>query len=127
MTSETTSNNGLPPPSRLRSLPPPNHIMRVNMSDKIAIAPAVVAATALTNVSRFATCAISWAITPCSWSRSIASKMPVVKAMSACSGFRPVANALGALSTTIATFGIGKPEAIVTSCIKSNNFGLSDS
>ena len=32
----------------------------------VELAPAVVAATALTNVSRFATCAISWAITPCS-------------------------------------------------------------
>ena len=41
--------------------------------------------------------------------------MPVVKAIRACSGFRPVAKAFGALSTTIATFGIGKPEAITTS------------
>ena len=66
MTKEITSIKGLPPPSRLRSRPPPKNIMRVNMSETIAIAPAVVAATALTKVSRFATCAISWAITPCS-------------------------------------------------------------
>ena len=66
MTSEMTSAIGFPPPSRLRSLPPPKNIMRVNMSETIAMAPAVVAATALTKVSRFATCAISWAITPCS-------------------------------------------------------------
>ena len=63
MTSEMTSAIGLPPPSRSRR--PPKNIMRVNMSETIAIAPAVVAATALTKVSRLATCAISWAITPC--------------------------------------------------------------
>ena len=61
---ETISAIGLP--LLLLSLRPPKNIMRVNMSETIAIAPAVVAATALTNVSRFATCAISWAITPCS-------------------------------------------------------------
>ena len=41
--------------------------------------------------------------------------MPVVKAISACSGFRPVAKAFGALSITTATLGMGKPDAIVTS------------
>jgi len=64
ITKEMTSAIGLPFP--LLSRRPPKNIMRVNMSETIAIAPAVVAATALTNVSRFATCAISWAITPCS-------------------------------------------------------------
>ena len=43
------------------------------------------------------------------------SNIPVVNAMSACSGFRPVAKALGAESMTIATLGIGNPLAIVTS------------
>ena len=52
--------------------------------------------------------------------------MPVVKAISACSGLRPVAKAFGALSMTIATFGIGSPDAITTSWIKSKSFGLSD-
>jgi len=77
--------------------------------------PAVVAATAETKVSRFATWAISCAVTPCSSSRSIESNNPVVNAMSAFSGLRPVAKALGAGSLTIATFGIGRPDAITTS------------
>ena len=50
---EKTSAIGLLLLSRFRA--PPKNIIRVNMSDAIAIAPAVVAATALTNVSRFAT------------------------------------------------------------------------
>ena len=54
-TSENTSASGLELPPRSLSLPPPNHIMRIRKSLKIAIAPAVVAATAETNVSRFAT------------------------------------------------------------------------
>ena len=41
--------------------------------------------------------------------------MPVVKAIRAWSWLRPVAKALGALSVTIATFGIGRPLAIVIS------------
>ena len=48
-------------------------------------------------------------------SRSIASRIPVVNAISACSGLRPVAKAFGAGSTTIATLGIGNPLAITTS------------
>ena len=55
------------------------------------------------------------------------SRIPVVNAMSACSGFRPVAKAFGAGSTTIATFGMGNPLAMTTSCTKLNNFGLSSS
>ena len=51
--------------------------------------------------------------------------MRVVNAISACSGSRPVANAFGAVSTTIATFGIGNPLAITTSSITLNNSGLS--
>ena len=122
--SETTRANGFPPPSR-RSRPPPNHIMRIKKSLKIAMAPAVVAATAETNVSRFATCDISWAITPCSSSRSMTSRIRVVNAMRACSGSRPVANALGALSSTIATLGIGRPLAITTSSITLKSSGAS--
>ncbi len=64
ITSEITKAIGLALLSRSRR--PPKNIMRVNMSETIAIAPAVVAATALTKVSRLATCAISCAITPCS-------------------------------------------------------------
>ena len=51
--------------------------------------------------------------------------MRVVKAMSACSGLRPVANALGALSSTIATLGIGRPLAITTSSITLKSSGAS--
>ena len=87
--------------------------------------PAVVAATAETKVSRLATWAISWAVTPCNSSRSIDSNKPVVKAMRAFSGFRPVAKALGAGSLTIATLGIGRPEAITTSLTTLNRLGLS--
>ena len=43
------------------------------------------------------------------------SSKPVVNAMSACSGFLPVANAFGAESSTTATLGIGRPLAITTS------------
>ena len=105
--------------------PPPKNIIRVRKSLKIAIAPAVVAATADTKVSRFATCDISCAITPCNSSRSITSRILVVKAINAWSGFRPVANALGAESSTIATFGIGSPLAMTTSSITLNSSGAS--
>ena len=91
----------------------------------MAIAPAVVAATAETKVSLLATCDISWAITPCKSSRSITSRIRVVNAISACSGFLPVANAFGAESSTIATLGIGSPLAITTSSITLKSSGAS--
>ena len=50
-----------------------------------------------------------------------------MNAINACSGFLPVANAFGAVSCTIATLGIGRPLAIITSWINPNNFGFSDS
>ncbi|CAB4833138.1 unannotated protein [freshwater metagenome] len=59
MTSEITKAIGLPLLSRSSRRPPLNHIMRVSMSLSKAIAPAVVAATADTKVSLFATCDIS--------------------------------------------------------------------
>ena len=99
--------------------------MRVRKSLKIAIAPAVVAATAETKVSLLATCDISCAITPCSSSRSITSRILVVNAIKAWSGLRPVANALGAESSTMATFGIGSPLAITTSSMTLNSSGAS--
>ena len=45
--------------------------------------------------------------------------------MSACSGSLPVANALGAGSITMATFGIGAPDAMQTSLTRLKSFGLS--
>ena len=53
------------------------------------------------------------------------SRIRVVNAISAWSGLRPVANALGAESSTIATFGIGRPLAITTSSITLKSSGAS--
>ncbi len=61
----------------------------------IEMAPATVAATVIVSVSRFFTCASSWAITPSSSCRSRTLRMPVVAATAAFSGLRPVANAFG--------------------------------
>ena len=66
-------------------------------------------------MSRFRTCAISWAITPWSSSRFIVLRRPVVTAMDAWSGSRPVANAFGSGSSIRKTRGIGRPAAIVIS------------
>ena len=54
MKRETTNNNGFEFPSR-RSRPPPKNIIRAIKSLTMAMAPAVVAATADTKVSRLAT------------------------------------------------------------------------
>ena len=59
------------------------------------MAPATVAATVMVRMSRFFTCASSWAITPSSSSRSRSCRMPVVAATAAFSGLRPVAKAFG--------------------------------
>ena len=65
----------------------------------IEIAPAMVALMVLMRMSRCLTWASSCAITPRS-SRSLNTlRMPVVAATAACSGLRPVANALGAASS----------------------------
>ena len=58
-------------------------------------APPIVAAIVPTRVSRFLTCASSCARTPSSSVSSSSCRMPSVAATAACSGLRPVANALG--------------------------------
>ena len=54
----------------------------------------------------------SWATTPSSSTRFIFSSRPVVTAIAACFGSRPVANALGAGSSTTYTPGLGSPPAM---------------
>src|SRR3954463_6806314 len=60
------------------------------------------------SMSRFLTCASSWAMTPSSSSCGMYFMMPVVTATTACSGFRPVANAFGCSCGAMATTGIGR-------------------
>ena len=56
----------------------------------------------------------SRARSPSSSTRFIVSRSPCVTATWLCSGSRPVAKALGALSGTIQTFGVGVPAAIAS-------------
>ena len=56
------------------------------------------AATDVMRMSRLPTWLISWASTPRSSSQSSTWRMPWVTATAACSGLRPVANALGCIS-----------------------------
>ena len=75
----------------------------------MARAPARVAATVLVRVSRFLTCANSWASTPSTSSSSRFCSKPAVTATAACLGLRPVAKALGVFSGITYTLGIGSP------------------
>ena len=75
---------------------------------KVAIAPAMPAATVPTSMCRCLMCASSCAITPSSSLSLSASMRPSVTHTTAFSGFRPVANALGCLSGATATLGIGR-------------------
>ena len=68
---------------------------RVAQSLRSSTAPSSAATSVIFRMSRFRTCAISWAITPWSSSRFIVPSRPVVTAIEACSGSRPVANAFG--------------------------------
>ncbi len=77
-----------PPRSRL---PPKNNAKFASMP----IAPAMVAVTVMVRLSRFFTCASSWAITPATSSRVSTDRRPVVAATAAFSGLRPVAKAFG--------------------------------
>ena len=65
----------------------------------IEIAPATVAEIVEIRMSRFFTCASSWAITPRSSRSDSMRMMPVVAATAAFSGLRPVAKALGCASS----------------------------
>ena len=86
--SSAASKASMPPPSRR----PPNQSAK---NERNEIAEATVATTEEVRMSRLATCAISWPITPRS-SRSVSRRrMPVVTATAACFGLRPVAKAFG--------------------------------
>ncbi len=63
------------------------------------MAPASTPANSISWMSRLRTWASSWAMTPCSSSRSSVRSRPLVTATDAVSGRRPVANALGAGSS----------------------------
>jgi hypothetical protein len=73
-----------------------------------AIAPARVAATDITRMSRFPTWETSCASTPRSSSSDSVRRMPSVTATTACRGLRPVAKAFGVWVGMIATLGIGR-------------------
>ena len=66
-------------------------------------------------MSKLRTWLSSWAMTPWSSSRSSFCSRPEVMATDACPGSRPVANALGAVSSMRYTRGIGRPAATVSS------------
>ena len=84
-------------------------------SDIRAIAPTIPASSVMSRMSRFCTCASSWATTPWSSSRESVRRRPSVTARLAVAASLPVAKALGSSSGTIQIFGRGKPEAIAIS------------
>jgi hypothetical protein len=86
--SSPNSPNGLP----LRSSPPPKNSAKRARNVMLIPMPA---ATEEIRMSRLATREISWARTPRSSRSSKSCRMPRVTETAACSGFRPVANALG--------------------------------
>ena len=76
-------------------------------------------------------CDSSWASTPSSSTRFILSSSPVVTAIAACLGLRPVANALGAGSLTMYTRGLGQAagdaqalDQVVEAAVRSGSAGL---
>jgi hypothetical protein len=74
-------------------------VKRRKKSARIAIVPTMTPTISENRMSRLRTCESSCAITPCSSSRSSFSSSPVVIAIDACFGSRPVAKALGAVSS----------------------------
>src|SRR6267143_1114919 len=95
-------------PLPLRSREPPKRLFHQNIRAMNEIAPAKVAATDITRMSRLLTWDISWARTPRSSSSERRRRIPSVTATTACCGFLPVANALGVCVGTMATLGIGR-------------------
>ena len=73
------------------------------------MAPAIVAVTVWSSMSRFLMCASSCAMTPSSSSFDTRRMIPSVTHTTEFSGLRPVANALGCSCGAIATVGIGRP------------------
>ena len=90
------TSSGLP----LSSSPPPKMSWNWPIWARKLIVPPIVAAIVPMSVSRFFTWLSSWARTPMSCRSSMASRRPVVTAIAACFGSRPVANALGSGRST---------------------------
>ena len=96
----TTAWAPLPPLSRLDDRrPPPQNVKRRKKSARIAIAPTITPTISENRISKLRTCDSSWPMTPWSSSRSSFSSSPVVIAIDACAGSRPVAKAFGAVSS----------------------------
>ena len=94
----------LPPLSRFeerRPDMPPQNVKRRKKSARMAIAPTITPTISENRMSKFRTCDSSWPMTPWSSSRSSFSRRPVVIAIEACAGSRPVANAFGAVSSIV--------------------------
>ena len=87
-----------PPPESLFLLPPHHRFLK-KRSDRKAIIPTRIDTTARSLVSKFFICESSWAMTPSSSLRSSFCSIPVVAQTMACFGSRPVAKALGAVSS----------------------------
>ena len=98
------------PPGRSRS--PPKNMAKLARAE---MAPATVAVTVITRVSRFFTWASSCAITPRISSRVSMSSRPVVAQTAAFSGLRPVAKALGWSLGMMAMVGTGMPARVAIS------------
>ena len=95
----------LPPPSS-SSLPPKKSENLAQLASMV-IAPARDAATVDMRISRCSTCESSWASTPSSSCLLRIRRIPVVTATALCSGFLPVAKALGLSFSMTYTLGIG--------------------
>ena len=91
----------LPPLSRFdrRLDMPPQNVKRRKKSARIAIAPTMTPTMSENRMSKLRTCESSWPMTPWSSSRSSFWRRPVVIAIDACAGSRPVAKAFGAVSS----------------------------
>ena len=102
------------------SRPPPNIMPKLA---NMPMAPAMVALTVDSKMSRCLTCASSCAITPRSSAAVSERTRPVVAATAACSGLRPVAKALGASSSIKYTLGIGRSARCASWRIMATNCG----
>ncbi len=92
----------LPPLSRFderRPDMPPQNVKRRKKSASSAMLPTMTPTISENRMSKLRTCDSSWPMTPWSSSRSSFSSRPLVIAIDACAGSRPVAKALGAVSS----------------------------
>ena len=120
----------IPPPPESdelrRCLPTPPQIeKRRKKSARRAIEPTSTPTISEKRMSKFRTWLSSWAMTPWSSSRSSFCNRPTVMATDACAGSRPVANALGAVSSMRYTRGIGRLDATASSWTTFHSCGIS--